>query len=593
MAFIFDQATISRVQQATDIVEIISEHLSLARKGKEMVGLCPFHEDHRPSMYVNPVKQIFKCFACGAGGDAFKFIQMRENLTFGQAVERLAKRAGIEVKPKRTTSLPSRQQSDIDPNILARANAWAQKFFVKCLKEEKGKAALQYLIDRQLSQDSIDKWTLGYAPAGSTELVNAARRSKIGDKLLIDSGLAVGQFGSLNDKFVNRLMFVITDVTARVIGFGGRTLDGVGAKYVNSPTTPLFDKSNSVYGLQQARLAIGSQGKAIVMEGYTDVIMAHQFGFENAVATLGTSFTQGHARLLKRYAPSAILVYDSDTAGLEAANRALEVCISQRVDIKIATVPEGKDPCDFLLSDGREAFQKVLDDAVDVFKFKWDRLQKTFESDATLAGRKAAVDEFIQVVSVAINTGNLNAIETGLIINRLSSILSMPAPAINAEVNKKLKAVRRTAAYQNKNRKVVSVDLGHGLFAAAQKEIVEVLLNDISLLTELDERIKPELFDVPILKKSAELIFEIYKSNPKAQLAQILTHIENAEFAGMITTMCEEGAKKGNFKKRLDDVTAILLEKGLKSEKSEKNRKNYEKIGQKSKKNNPYSIGMT
>ena len=193
-------------------------------------------------------------------------------------------------------------------------------------------------------------------------------------------------------------MFPITDVTGRVIGFGGRTLDEKGAKYINSPTTVLFDKSNSLYGLEQARHKIVSTETAVVVEGYTDVIMAHSKGCDNVVATLGTSFTPGQGRILRRYAKRVVLIFDSDVAGIEAANRALEICLSLHIDISMASVPEGKDPCEFLLSAGKEQFERLVDEAVDVFQFKWNRLAESFGKDETLAGRKAAVEEFLQTV---------------------------------------------------------------------------------------------------------------------------------------------------------------------------------------------------
>jgi DNA primase len=354
MAGMFDNSIVLQVQQANDIVDVISEHVSLKKKGREMVGLCPFHDDHKPSMNVNPVKQIFKCFACGAGGDVFKFIQMRESLTFPQAIERLAERANIQIKPRQKTKrAPSEegQQSEpienVDPNRLAKANSWAAKYFQHNLKDGKlGKFARDYLAGRQISPESIEKWQLGLAIDSPDGLINEAKAKKAPLKLLAQAGLITAQN---QDKFVNRLMFTITDVTGRVIGFGGRTLDNNGAKYINSPTTVLFDKSNSLYGLEQARHEIVTTGTAVVVEGYTDCIMAHQFGCGNVVATLGTSLTAGHGRILRRFAKKVVLVFDSDVAGIEAANRALDVCLAQRIDIKLAFVSEGKDPCDFLL----------------------------------------------------------------------------------------------------------------------------------------------------------------------------------------------------------------------------------------------------
>ena len=394
MADIFDRTIVNQIQQANDIVDVISEHVSLKNKGREMVGLCPFHDDHRPSMNVNPTKQIFKCFACGAGGSVFSFVRMRENLTFPQTLQRLADRAGIKLQPLKTRD--SKPKTDeADPNELARVNAWAAKYFQQNLQDKsKGKHARDYLAERKITPDSIKHWQLGLAVV-QNDLLRAAKAKNIPTRLLCDAGLVVTQNGSLADKFVNRLMFTIADATGRVIGFGGRTLDDTGAKYINSPATALFDKSNSLYGLQHARQHIASSGVAVVVEGYTDTIMAHQLECRNVVASLGTSFTQGQARILRRYAKKVVLLFDSDAAGIEAANRALEVCVSQRIDIKLASVPEGKDPCDFLLSAGRKAFEKLLDSAVDIFDFKWNRLIESIGTTDTLIDHKAAVEEFL------------------------------------------------------------------------------------------------------------------------------------------------------------------------------------------------------
>jgi len=316
----FDNNMIYQVQQANDIVDVVSEHISLAKKGREMVGLCPFHDDHKPSLYVNSAKQIFKCFACGAGGDVFKFVQMRENLTFPQAIERLAERSGIKLKFTKTVKDKVQKSTDIDPNKLAKVNAWAaEHFHENLMDEQKGKSTRDYIAKRKIPPDSVKKWQIGLAGL-QNDLLDAAKARRVPVKLLAQAGLITGQAPGLSDKFVNRLMFPITDVTGRIIGFGGRTLDEKGAKYINSPATVLFDKSNSLYGLQQARHGIVSSATAVVVEGYTDCIMAHTKGCENIVATLGTSFTRGHARILRRYAKRIVLVFDSDTAGIEAVS---------------------------------------------------------------------------------------------------------------------------------------------------------------------------------------------------------------------------------------------------------------------------------
>ncbi len=600
MAVFFDQGIINQVQQANDIVDVISEHVNLVKKGREMVGLCPFHDDHRPSMNVNATKQIFKCFACGAGGDVFKFVQMRENLSFSQAIERLAERTGIKLRPKVQNQRLKTQDSDVDPNKLARVNKWAAKYFQQNLHDEqKGKLARDYIAQRQITPDSVKKWRLGLAFDSQDDLLKNATRKNIPAKLLEQAGLVINQMGSgLSDKFVNRLMFTITDVTGRVIGFGGRTLDEKGAKYINSPTTSLFDKSNTLYGLEQARHKIVSTGTAVVVEGYTDVIMAHIKGCDNVVAAMGTSFTSGHGRILRRYAKKAVLIFDSDTAGIEAANRALEVCISQHLDIALASVPEGKDPCDFLLSAGKERFEQLVDEAVDVFQFKWNRLTENFDRDRTFAGRKAAIEEFLQTIATSLWSGNLAAIDKGLIVNRLSKIIGLDSKEINTELHKRMERTARASSYNNENQKVRSVDLGDGLFAIAQREILEILLNKPELIETIKHKIAVKDFDVPILRQTASIIFEALSANPETSLAEILARAESPEAGSLIVELSQSGEAKGNFDSRLAgtlDVIARHLAKKKKNEiKAVENQTQFlRSVIENTGKQNPRNIGMT
>jgi len=593
MAGGFDQNIVYQVQQANDIVEVVGEHISLAKKGREMVGLCPFHQDHRPSLYVNPTKQIFKCFACGAGGDVLKFIQMRENLTFPQAIERLASRAGVKL-PERKTPAKVRGNRSIDPNRLAKINAWAGKYFQQNLYGPKGKSARDYLADRKISTESAKTWQIGLALSGD-DLLEKARAENIPVDLLKTAGFVTG----LNkDKFVNRLMFAITDVTGRIIGFGGRTLDGADAKYINSPATVLFDKSNCLFGLRQGRLPIGQTETAIVVEGYTDCIMAHQFGCCNVVATLGTSFTTGHARILRRYAKKIVLLFDSDVAGTEAANRALEVCLAQRIDIKLATVPDGKDPCDFILSAGKERFEQLIEEAIDVFDFKWQRLVEKFKADQTFAGRKAAGEEFLQTIATALHSGNLSAMDKGLVVNRLAKIIGTDARAINYEITRKIKNAARAQAYGTEKQKMKNnIDYGEGLSAAAQREIIEVLLNEPELLKIVKQKVTAESFDVPILAGIAAVLFEMPDNNAAASLAKILAGVESVEVANAVTQLAHTGREKGNFKNRLIDAIEALVKyrprlesRDIKS--VEDQRQFLKSVQQKTEKQNPYNLGM-
>jgi DNA primase len=604
MAVFFDQAVVSQVQQANDIVDVISEHVNLVKKGREMVGLCPFHDDHRPSLNVNVNKQIFKCFACGAGGDVFKFVQMRENLSFSHAIERLAERAGIKLRPKTQDSRLKTQDSDVDPNRLAKVNEWATKYFQENLHDEKkGKLARDYIAQRQITPDSVKKWRLGLAIDSQDDLLKAANAKNIPVKLLEQAGLVMGQVdGDLCDKFVNRLIFAITDV--RVIGFGGRTLppasprgeDNKGAKYINSPTTVLFDKSNTLYGLEQARHKIVSMGTAVVVEGYTDVIMAHSKGCDNVVATLGTSFTAGHGRILRRYAKKVVLIFDSDTAGIEAANRALEVCLAGHIDIALASVPEGKDPCDFLLAAGKERFEKLIDQAVDVFQFKWNRLTESFGKDETFAGRKAAVEEFLQTIATSLWSGNLAAIDRGLVVNRLSKIIGLDSKEINAELHKRVGRAAKTASYNVENQKVRSIDLGEGLFAIAQREILEVLLNKPELFESVKQKIAAEDFDVPALRQTASALFEILSTKPKARIAEIIARTESPQISSIIVELAQSGEAKGNFESRLAGALDAIGQQQAQMRKSEikaiDGRQFLRSVLENTRKQNPRSTGM-
>jgi len=598
MAGMFDHVAISQVQQANDIVDVVSEHVSLKKKGREMVGICPFHEDHRPSMFVSSSKQLFKCFACGAGGDVLKFIQMRENLTFPQAVERLAERAGIQLKPVRSARPQGRSQADgINPNTLAKLNDWAGKFFQLSLEDpQRGQVARDYLAQRQISPESIETWRLGVAPNVADALVRAAAEKGIPARLLPQGGFATG---AGQDKFVNRLIFPITDVTGRVIGFGGRTLSEAGAKYINSPTTPLFDKSNTLYGLEQARHEIVKSGTAVVVEGYTDVIMAHQFECRNVVATLGTSFTTGHGRMLRRYAKRVVLVYDSDVAGMEAANRALEVCLSQRLDIKLGFVPEGKDPCDFVLAAGKEAFERIVAEATDVLQFKWDRLRRAFDSDDSLAGRRTVLNEFLQAVATGLASNNLPLVDSGLIINRLSKIIGLTAREINADLSKRMGRVSRTAQSRDDRQGASeAVDWGRGLYAAAEREILEVLINEPGLFHDRRAQISESLFDVPVLQQAAGVLLDVLKSDEDFSVRAVLARTESVTLAECLVALQTVGEEKGNYASRLSDALDVLCRRHRRSETAgtdtaEKHPRPAGETKECPVRQNPHSIGMS
>jgi DNA primase len=558
----WDYSLISRIQQANDIIDVISEHMSLEKKGKEMVGLCPFHTDHKPSMFVNPAKQIFKCFACGAGGDVLKFVQMKENLTFPQAVERLAQRAGIAIEPVRRQRNGS-ECSQLDPAIVEKLNTWALKIWIANLWDtQKGAAAREYLAARQITEDMAKKWQLGLAIDAWDDLTKQAAAKKIGNKYLIKGGLAVEkERGGCYDKFRNRLMFPIMDVTGRVVGFGGRTLGDDPAKYMNSPATALFDKSYSLYGLYQAREEISQSGTAIIAEGYTDVMMAHQFGVENVVAALGTSLTDGHVKILRRYAKRIVLLFDSDVAGKAAANRAVEVCLGQKIDVRLAFVPDGKDPCDYLLEAGVDVFKAVIDASEDVLEFKWKVLSEQLEVGQNLSDRTEAIRQFLQTAAGAFEARQMDSISRAVVLSRLSELLGISSSRIEQEITVIQKQKRRTQRRDDAPEQTAQVaDENVDLVSKSQCEILEVLLQHPDSFGQVAARISVGDFGPDQrLKELAEAIFGVLADTTGGlQLSQVYARIQSPQTASLLTRLQTVAERKEKLRSQLDGALAEL-----------------------------------
>ncbi|AQQ70202.1 DNA primase [Limihaloglobus sulfuriphilus] len=541
-----------------DIVSVISEHLDLQRKGSTYVGLCPFHPDTHPSMSVNPNMQIFKCFACGAGGDVFKFLQMRENLTFPQALERLGLRAGIEVnfRPKREP-----RTAASDPNMLLRVNNWAQRYFrQKFLDKTLGETAREYCRQRELGDELIEQWGLGYCPDSWDDMSKAAMKAGISENLLIESGISVKtKNGTLMDNYKHRLIFPIIDTMGNYIGFGGRTLGDDKRKYVNSPANAIFDKSNCVYGLDKARHAVVRDKFAVLVEGYTDVIMSHHFGFDNVVAALGTSVTDGQIRLIKRFAGQVVMLLDSDIAGRAAADRALSVCIRQGVDVKAAFVPDGKDPCEFLLSAGEDAMRDVIDGAVDVFDFKWRHLKEEIEADGSTVEKHSSTVDFLRFVAEALAAGSIDDISRGLLVRRLAGLTGMSVEQINTRLERLSGNAGRNMVQASENRQVKSFKPGNSAMEKAVWEIVEVIINAPSNIDSIREYIEPGKLDDIYLKEVTAALLKLYDAKGcDFTLADLLAEIEETELASFLVKLADEGEKKQFYTERIHSAVELI-----------------------------------
>ncbi len=364
-----------QIRQATDIVDLIGAYLPLRRQGRNYVARCPWHDDTRPSLQVNPERQSWKCWVCDDGGDVFSFMMKQERVDFREALQILADRAGVQLRA--TSQSQAAPGSPQDKRTLFKAMLWAEQQYHQCLLHApEAESARRYIQQRGIDQASVEKFHIGFVPDGWQWLLDRARSAGFSAQVLEAVGLCAksDNSGKYYDRFRNRVIFPIHDLQSRTIGCGGRILpeaaDDKSAKYINSPETKLYSKSNQLYALNIARESAVKLREIVVVEGYTDVIMAHQVGVENVVAVCGTALGPGHLRLLRRFADTIRLVLDGDEAGQRRTNEILELFVSAQVDLRILTLPEGLDPCDFLLGQGADAFRELLATAVDALEHK-------------------------------------------------------------------------------------------------------------------------------------------------------------------------------------------------------------------------------
>jgi DNA primase len=419
------------VKEASDIVAVIGSYLALTPAGSLYKGLCPFHHDSRPSLTVDPKWQNFRCWACGKHGDVFTFVQEFEKLDFREALHLLANRAGIKL-----------DESDPGPSRahLYEVVRWAAEQYHQCLLDDVlAESARHYLGQRGLTGKTVRGYTLGYAPAsGDWLLTQASKAAGITLQTLEEVGLIARRSGPARragsdyyDRFRDRIIFPIRDARGQVVGFGGRVLPGTaaaqrGPKYYNSADTPLFCKSELLYGLDRAREAAAQAGYLALVEGYTDVLMAHQCGVLPVVATMGTALNSKHVQQLRRFTQRVILVFDADAGGATGVERALEILLRHEIDLAIATLPEGMDPCDLILREGPEAFRQVLANAVDALTYQLQRLLRD-ERNQGVAGRQRVIDSILGLVVTNLASGSdEQRVKEELILAQLANTMDLP-----------------------------------------------------------------------------------------------------------------------------------------------------------------------
>jgi len=552
----FSEHFIQQVAQATDIVELVGQYVTLTRRGREFVGLCPFHDDHKPSMYVAPAKQIFKCFSCGAGGGVYQFLILYDKISFPEAVRALAERARI---PLPADAAEPDVPGGLSKAELAEVIAFAARFFRGALRAGAGKAALEYARGRGLSEASIERFSLGYAPAQWDALARAARGKGFSEQQLVAAGLAVArETGGCYDRFRNRLIFPILDLTGRVIAFGGRALDPEDrAKYLNSAESILFDKSGQLYALNWAREGIARSGQAVVAEGYLDALIPLQEGVDNIVATLGTSLTDRHVRLLSRYAKEAVLVFDADTAGAAAADRALELFLAQRVHVRVATIPAGKDPCDYTLAEGAEALGQLLAAAPDAIQYAWGRRQEQLAAaGGNLADRQRVIEEFLRLIVSSSTFGAIDEVRRGQLAQHIGHMLNVSPTDLQQQMRRLARRLRQ--AGKQGGTYVSDTWRPERTTELAERHLLEVLLNDPELFDLAAERIDWHDFVNPELREIAQCVWALGQDG-RLSLEEVLAAEAMGVCGPLLTDLMTEGERRGNQEGNLHAAVSSLL----------------------------------
>lgn len=539
---------IEEVRSRNDIVDVISGYVKLTKKGSSYFGLCPFHNEKSPSFSVSRQKQMYYCFGCGAGGNVFTFIMEYENYTFVEALKMLAERAGIEL-PEEEYSKEAKEKADLKTAILE-VNKLAAKYYYAQLKTEQGKLAHNYLTGRKLSEETITAFGLGYSNKYRDDLYRYLKTKGYRDEVIVKAGLiSIDEKQGVYDKFWNRVMFPIMDANNRVIGFGGRVMGDAKPKYLNSPETIVFDKSRNLYGLNRARTS--RKPYFLICEGYMDVIALHQAGFTNAVASLGTALTSGHAALIKRYVNEVYLTYDSDEAGTKAALRGIPILKEAGITAKVLRMDPYKDPDEFIKNLGAEAFEERIRQARNGFMFSLEILERDYDMNSPegktefyneVARRLCNFEEeiernnYIEAVAKAYHLGyetlrklvGKMAVKTGL-----ATPASRPKQTVNREKQK-----------EDGN-------------LTSQKALITWLLEDEKIFRQIKKYITPKDFTEELYTTVAELLYQQYEEgalNP----AQIMNHFtdeeEHREVASLFHTKIKELTTKGEQEKALKET---------------------------------------
>ena len=553
---IYSSEVIEEVVSRNDIVDVISGYIKLKKSGSSYVGLCPFHNEKSPSFSVSGTKQMYHCFGCGVGGNVITFVTEYENYTFPEAVKMLADRAGIAL-PVMEYSGEDRRERDIKTKLLE-INKIAATFYYHQLKSPAGQSGLDYLKKRQLSDKTINTFGLGYAPQLTGDLYRMLKEKGYDDELLKESGLFTYEKG-IREKFWNRVIFPIMDINNKVIGFGGRVMGDGKPKYLNSPETKLFDKSKNLYGLNVARSS--RKNNLIICEGYMDVISMHQAGFNQAVASLGTALTPGHARLMKRYTDNVLITYDSDEAGVKAALRAIPILKEAGLSTKVINMRPYKDPDEFIKALGTEAFQERIDKAENSFIYEIGIIEKNYnrsDPESETAFEREVANKLVQFSEKLERDNYMKAVcrqfmipEDGMreMVIRIGSQGGI--------IPRQTQPVRRMEPARKKKEDGIR---------QAEKILLTWMIEDGDIYDKVSEYIQPDDFIDPLFKDVASKVYEQYETgsvNPAAIIGSYSDGDMHSEIAAMFSAELSESLSKSEREKTLNDTVLRVKKSSL------------------------------
>lgn len=550
----YPEEVIEEVRQRNDIVSVISTYVKLKKTGANYMGLCPFHSEKSPSFSVSGNKQMYHCFGCGVSGNVYTFVMEYENFTFPDAVKFLAEKAGVTL-PETAYSNEAKEQANLK-NQLLEINKVAAKYFYVQLMSHQGRGALEYLQERELTKETIVKFGLGYSNKYSNDLYQYLRSKGYEDSILMQSGLiSQDEKQGAYDKFWNRVMYPIMDANSKVIGFGGRVMGDGKPKYLNSPETKIFDKSRNLYGLHLARTTRGRT--MILCEGYMDVIAMHQAGFSNAVASLGTAFTGLQANLLKRYADEVLLLYDSDGAGIKAALRAIPILKDAGLIAKVVKLAPYKDPDEFIKAQGKEEFQRRLDEAVNSFYFEIEVLERNYDFNDPEQKTRFFNEMAKKLLVFTEDLERNNYIEAmarkySIAYEDLRKLvhkygITMPVATEHVTIERREKLKKKEDGIQQ-----------------SQKILLTWLIEEVSLFEKIEGILSPDDFREEPYHKVAQMLFEQYQEEGEVNPAKIINAFTDKEEQNEAASLFHSNLK-GNMsskeKEKAWNETVIRIKK--------------------------------